>query len=125
MKQYLLIAILFCVAVSTSAQIRSNRDLVGKWQGTDIQLEFFADYKVMMVVPGGRLPVATYTMDFIRNPIVVTITLTDNGQKMTYKGELEFINNETIRLQYHAENGNYGSNDSFEKEKTVTLKKKK
>lgn len=106
--------------LSASAQIRSNRDLVGKWRGTDMQLEFFSDSKVIMIVPGGKLPVATYSADFMKNPIALNISVTDNGQKIVYKGELEFLNNETIRLKYFGDDEN---NDAFAKGRTVTLKK--
>ncbi len=123
MKKYLLFVILMSfIVVPLFSQIRSNRDLVGKWQGSDMQVEFLSNSKVIMIVPGGKLPVASYTTDFTTIPISLTITLADNGQKMVYRGTMEFIDNQTIKFEYF---GSEQKNDPFEKGRTVTLKKAK
>jgi hypothetical protein len=101
------------------AQIRSDKDLLGKWEGAGTQLQFFSDKHVSMIARGGKLPLATYKADYMQNPIVLTITLTDNGQTINYKVKLQFINNETIQAEYM----NGESNDVFEKGRQLQLKK--
>lgn len=127
MKKHFFIFTFFLLALlSASAQIRSNRDLIGKWQGNDhgdhLQLEFFADSKVMITAPGGRLPLATYTADFNKIPIEVTLTATDNGKQMSFKGQMEFIDNETIKFTYF---GDSKRHDAFAQGRTITMKKNK
>ena len=121
MKKIFILLVTFCLTGigKVSAQIRSNRDLIGKWEGKDMTLEFSRDSKVIMIIPGGKLPVATYTADFMKNPIELKITLTDNGQKIVYSGRLAFTDNETITLHYSGES----NPDIAEKGRTVTLKK--
>ena len=121
MQKYLYILLLVVFSNQVSAQIRSNRDLVGKWQGRDMQLEFFSDQKVMMILPGGKLPVATFTADYMRNPVALIITLVNNGQKMIYRGNLQFLDNENIELEYFGG----GEDNVFEKGRVVKLKKQK
>ena len=120
-QKALLLSIAFCFfsIMNAFAQIRSNRDLVGKWQSKDTKLEFFRDSKVMMIVPGGTLPVATYTADFMKNPIEIKITLTDNGQEIIYHGRLQFTDNETILIQYSGDN----DINNTDKSRTLILKK--
>lgn len=112
---------MFFCSISTTAQIKANRDLIGKWQGPNMQLEFFADQHVSLTLPGGRLPMATFSADYMRNPIFVTITLVDNGQKLIYKANLEFIDNENIQVEYISGDVNH----QFEKGKILKLKKLK
>ena len=107
----------FLIHAPAFTQIKSNRDLIGKWQGTKISVEFFSNLKLSLTVPGGRLPVATYSADFMKNPVELKIILTDHGQTIIYKGLLEFVDNETIRLKYFDENQN---GEAF---RMVTLKK--
>ena len=122
MKQKIFLMFVFMLSglASVNAQIRSNRDLIGKWNSKEMQLEFFSDQRVSMILPGGKIPKATYLVNFMNNPISLTITLADNGQTMTYKGSIEFINNETIKLLYF---GVDSGNDAFAKERTITLVK--
>lgn len=112
----------FAGLASVNAQIRSNRDLIGKWSSKEMQFEFFNDQRVSMILPGGKIPKATYQVNFMNNPISLTIVLADNGQTMTYKGSIEFINNETIKLLYF---GADSDTDAFAKGRTITLIKGK
>ncbi len=121
MQKSLFILLLIFSGFGLSAQIRSNRDLVGKWQGNNMKLEFFSDQHVIMTLPGGRLPVATFTADYMHNPVLLMITVMDNGQKLSYKGNLQFLDNENIQLEYFAGN----SNNVFEKGRVVKLKRLK
>ncbi len=116
--KFLVFSLLFMPA---SAQIRSDRDLVGKWQGTDMKLEFFNNQRVVMTLPGGKLPAANFNADYMRNPVAITITLTDKGQKLIYKGSLKFIDNENIEVEYFSG----GAENVFEKGRTVKLRKQK
>ena len=119
-KYFLILLICFCTEL-VSAQIRSNRDLVGKWEGSNMKLEFLNDQHVIMTLPGGKLPVATFSADFMHNPVALTITLVDNGQKICYKGGLQFIDNDNIQLEYFS-----GADDNiFESGRVVKLKKVK
>ncbi len=123
MKKNILILFFLIAGISAvNAQARSTRDLLGKWKGKEMQLEFFNDQRVSMILPGGKIPKATYQVNFMSNPIALTITLADNGQTMTYKGSIEFINNETIKLLYF---GADNANDAFAKERNITLVKGK
>ena len=118
--------LLFCFVTGSfcsMAQIRSTRDLLGTWQGKDLQLQFFADARVVVVMPGGKLPVATYTANFTTAPISIAITLMDHGQKMIYSGNMEFINNETIKLTYFGTDSD--PNAAFDAGRTLTLKKQR
>ncbi|MEO7524677.1 MAG: hypothetical protein ABIT58_11315 [Ferruginibacter sp.] len=118
--------VLLTNTISVSAQIRSNRDLLGKWHGNDrgenLDLEFFADSKVMITAQGGRLPLATYTADFMKMPIEVVLTATDHGQKMVVKGELTFIDHETFKLVYFGDNKR---RDAFAEGRSIVMKKTK
>ena len=128
MKKYFLLifTMLLINTINVSAQIRSNRDLLGKWHGNDrgdnLDLEFFADSKVMITAPGGRLPLATYTADFMKMPIEVTLTATDHGKNLTVKGKLEFVDNETIKLTYFGDNKR---RDAFAEGRSIIMKKVK
>ena len=119
-KRILFVILMSVIALPLFAQIRSNRDLVGKWKGHDLQAEFFSDLKVVVTLPGGKLPAGTYAADFMKMPIALTITVKDNGQKIQYTGQLEFIDNSTIRLRYFDPEER---KDPFAKGRTVTLKK--
>lgn len=120
MIKHFIFSLLILTSFTAAAQIRSYRDLVGKWNGPDMQVEFFSDSKVIMIVPGGKLPIATYSADFMQMPIKLKISLTDNGQKMEYYGTLQFLDNNTIKLEYF---GDDRRQDAFAKGRTVTLKK--
>ena len=126
MKKYLplIFTMLLINTINASAQIRSNRDLLGKWHGNDrgdnLDLEFFADSKVMITAPGGRLPLATYTADFMKMPIEVSLTATDHGKNLTVKGHLEFIDNDTIKLTYF---GDSKRHDAFAEGRSIVMKK--
>jgi hypothetical protein len=124
---FLVALMILATQVPVSAQIHSNRDLIGRWTGNDggnqLQLEFFKDSKVMITAPGGRLPMATYKADFNATPISVSLTATDHSQQMVFRGSLEFIDNETIRLTYFGSNSKRKNN--FEKGKTIVMKKSK
>jgi len=121
MQKYLYILLISFCSNGLCAQIRSNSDLVGKWQASNMQLEFFSDQHVIMVIPGGKLPVATFTADFMHNPILLTITLTDKGQKIIYKANLQFRDNENIQLEYFSG----GDEHLFEKGRMISLKRSK
>jgi len=84
-----------------------------------MQLEFFSDQRVIMILPGGKLPIANFTADYMRNPIAITITLTDKGQKLIYKGGLTFQDKENITIEYFSG----GADNVFEKGRVVKLKK--
>lgn len=121
MQKYLYILLISFLGNQVSAQIRANRDLLGKWQGENMQVEFFSDQHVMLTLPGGKLPMATFTADFMRNPAMLIITLSNNGQKIIYKADLLFIDNENIQLEYFSG----GDENLFEKGRVVKLKKMK
>lgn len=125
-KHFILTILILFIAQILPAQIHSNRDLIGKWAGSDrgdqLQLEFFADSKVMITAPGGRLPLATYTTDFNKMPVEVTLTAIDHGQKMTFRGQLDFIDNETFKLTYF---GDSKRKDVFAEGRTIVMKKAK
>ncbi len=118
----LMLIFVFAGIIAVNAQIRSNRDLIGRWKAKEMQLEFFNDQRVSMILPGGKIPKATYEVNFMNNPVSLTITLADNGQTITYKGSIEFINNETIKLLYF---GADTGNDAFAKGRNITLVKGK
>ncbi|MEO6671032.1 MAG: hypothetical protein ABIN36_16240 [Ferruginibacter sp.] len=127
MKKHVIIITCFLLVLgAASAQIRSNRDLLGKWQGNDrgdqLQLEFFADSKVMITAPGGRLPLATYTADFNKMPVEVSLTATDNGKQLSFKGQMEFLDNDSIKFTYF---GDSKRRDAFAKGRTIIMKKSK
>ena len=121
MQRFLFILLICFCSNLASAQIRSNRDLLGKWQGRDMQLEFFSDQHVIMILPGGKLPIANFTADYMHSPIALTISVVDKGQKITYKGNLQFLDNENIQLEYFSG----GEDNIFEKGRVVKLKKVK
>ena len=87
-----------------------------------MQLEFFADSRVMITAPGGRLPLATYDADFNKMPIEVTLMATDHGKKMIFKGQIQFIDNDTMKLTYFGDNKR---KDVFAEGRTITMKKTK
>lgn len=104
------------------AQIRSNKDLVGKWESNELKLEFFPDGRVGLLMQGGTMPGATYKTDFFKNPVALDITVTQDRQKMVFKAFIEFINNTTIEMQGYDENDPAAA---FMKGRTVTLRKMK
>ncbi|MBS1741442.1 MAG: hypothetical protein JST81_00280 [Bacteroidetes bacterium] len=123
LKLFFSVLLLFSIQL-LAAQLRSNKDLIGKWSGADkgqqLQLEFFANATVMITTEGGRLPLATYTANFNTMPIEVKLTATDHGQQMNFKGQLTFIDNRTIKLTYFGDNKR---NDVFAEGRTITMQK--
>jgi hypothetical protein len=104
------------------AQIRANKDLIGKWEANGLRIEFFADGRVGLIMQGGTMPGATYKTDFFKTPASLDITVTDNRQKVVYKSFITFRDNNTIEMQGYNENDPAAA---FMKGRTILLKKAK
>lgn len=103
------------------AQVRSNKDLVGRWTGANLQLEFFPDGRVMFTMRGGTIPGARYKSDFTKTPAVLHIEIQQKSNTIVYKSTIEFINDDSLRLTTL-------DNDlanAFDKQRSVALKRKK
>ncbi len=98
-KTLTLLATLFFI-LSVDGQIRSTRDMIGRWEDNDFKLEFFGDGRLGLTMQGGTLPGAYYTADFQKNPAVVHIVVPSENSKLTYKAYLKFKSNNEIELQW-------------------------
>ncbi len=117
-KAFTLLASLFFI-LCVDGQIRSTRDMIGRWEHNDFKLEFFADGRLGLTMQGGTLPAAYYTADFQKNPAVVQIIVPSEKSKLTYKAYLKFKSNNEIELQWIKEIEFYHSRSG----QTLKLKK--
>src|SRR5688572_2747463 len=100
MKKLLYLLILaLSVSYNSHAQIRSGKDILGKWKTEKFQLEFFADGRAGLILPGGSIPGATYKTDFLQNPNVIYISVIQDRQKQVYTFYTRFIDNNTIEVK--------------------------
>ena len=73
-------------------------DILGEWEDKAdptqiISISFSEDGQFSMQIDGMAMPSYMYSIDFIKNPHVVTITKTDGTQT---KSSLEFISDTTV-----------------------------
>lgn len=122
MKGMLLLFLMaFVSGLGCLAQIRSDKDLVGKWEGGGMKLQFFSDRHISITGRGGQLPMGIFKSDYMQNPAIIMISISDHGQTLTYKVKLQFIDNDNIQVEYLSGD----SADAFEKGRQVRLKKLK
>lgn len=118
-RSFSLLLVFVISAIGCFAQIRSDKDLVGKWEGGGMKLQFFSDRHISIIGRGGQLPMGSFKSDYMQNPAIVMISISDHGQTLTYKVKLQFIDNDNILVEYLSGD----SADAFEKGRQVRLKK--
>lgn len=101
------------------AQIRSNKDLVGKWSCYDLNLDFFADGRLGLIMKGGTMPGATYKTDFYKYPVALDIMITQERKKIVLRSFITFINDSTIKMEEYKNDDAAG----FLKGHSIVLKK--
>ncbi|MEO6584267.1 MAG: hypothetical protein ABIO05_08070 [Ferruginibacter sp.] len=95
----ILLALMVTFIFSTgNAQLRSNKDLIGKWKSNQTLLTFFPDGRVELLLNGGILPGARYKTDFVSFPPLLTINVEQNHQSIIYRSSLQFIDSKTLKI---------------------------
>ena len=118
-KTLFIILFLFFAAVQAMGQVRSNKDLVGRWSATSLKLEFLPDGRVIFAMKGGSIPGARYKTDFTQTPPSLAIELVQKSRKVIYNFGLEFTSNKTLRLTTL----NSDASNAFDKQRSVILMK--
>lgn len=106
MKKSLLIlaAIFLFSTVTTVAQSKTSKDLIGKWEGTDERndngsLQFLDSSKVVMTMMGEKMPTALYKADFSQTPVLLDIIIDQRGQKFVMKSLIQFLDDSRLKWQ--------------------------
>lgn len=114
--------LIFLISFFTGlGQLRSNKDLIGKWTASSLKLEFLPDGRILFVMRGGSLPGARYKTDFMQMPALLEIELVQQTKKIVYRTTIEFINDRSIRLTSYDKD----PAKTFGKERNVVLIKEK
>ena len=120
-KKLLCFFTMLLLGFQAMSQLRSNKDLIGKWAASSLKLEFFPDARVNFAMKGGSIPGARYRSDFTQTPPLLIIELLQQTKKRTYSFILEFINDKSFRLT--TKDADAGS--AFDKQRSVILQKEK
>lgn len=100
MKKLQILALLFtglCFANTAKAQQKSLADLMGRWDAlgsTTNYMEFVADNRVKVNIPGLQLPSSGHQIDFTKDPIWLDVQLTSSRYAV---GLLKFMGPDTIK----------------------------
>lgn len=116
-KPGLLFTFFLLASFSSTSQVRSNKDLIGKWTASGLRLEFMADGRVMFTMRGGSIPGARYKSDFTRIPAVLHIELVQKTKKIVYRSTVEFINDDSFHLTKFDDDPAH----VFDKKSSITL----
>lgn len=128
MKRNIFSFLLILSSVSTFAQ-HAKRDLVGKWEGADIQnvkasIQFLDTNKVIVIINQTAMPPYTYTIDLPKNPAKLDIMmLTPDGNTATLQGFLFFADNNTIKWQIFPDGNRPAAFNENSSEPIITLKR--
>ena len=107
MKNFTLFAMLFFMTLTGFSQ---NTTLVGKWEVTSKdkqgeQFEFKNDKTAYMIKEGVPSPTFTYEFDTNKTPNWVDLTVEEEDFSMKMKGLIEFIDEDTVKLELFPEDG--------------------
>lgn len=117
-----LFSIVFMLSILNGiGQVRANKDLIGKWNASTLQLEFFPDGRLFFSMRGGSIPGARYKTDFAQNPALLNIELVQKAQKIIYKSKIEFIDDNSFRLTALDNDPSH----AFDKQRSIVLRKVK
>ena len=116
---YFVISILLLLSLTSSGQIRSNKNLIGKWTASGLKLEFIPDGRVLFTMRGGSIPGARYKTDFLQAPALLVIELQDKQKKIVYRSSIEFIDDDTFRMTTLDNDPAY----AFDKQRSVILRR--
>jgi hypothetical protein len=129
-KRYILPFLLILVSVSVFAQKpHTPKDLIGKWEGKDSHSEvggifFLKGNKAILSARGTYSPAMSYTADFKSNPIKIDLVMqAANGTRMSMKGLLQFIDNNTIKFQVFPVGERPSNFDPLSSQNIVLLKR--
>jgi len=111
------LSLLFGILLNTGihAQFRSNRDLLGIWEGNQLWVEFNDQSRVTIHYTGEPGQTGTYTTDFFKKPAHLGMQFERKGEKRSIKCIIELIDNNTIRWEAF-DKGDYPeafSNDAY------------
>lgn len=113
--------ILVCLSFHAEGQIRSNKDLIGRWSTPGLKLEFMPDGRLMFTMRGGTIPGARYKTDFTRIPAVLHIELEQTHPKIIYRSTIVFINDDSFQLTKLDNDPAH----AFDKQSSIVLKKER
>ena len=129
MKKYIVACSLVLLSITVFAQRHTEKDLIGKWEGTDTRsqlggLFFLKGSKLILTMGGTYSPAMTYTADFKSNPIKIDLLMTNvNGIQTTMKGLLQFVDKNTIKFQIFPNNQRTVNFDPKSSQNLVVLKR--
>ena len=130
MKKNILSLLFTLFSIAAFAQ-HSNKDLLGKWEGTDDQnktgsARFLDSNKVTISFPGGEIAQFTFVTDLPKSPAKIELTLhMEGGQTATLKGYLLFVDDDTIKWQIFPDGNRPDVYDENSAGAMLTFKRKK
>ena len=104
MKKNIFAFLLMLVCVSALAQSHTQKDLIGKWEGTDeknitASLTFLDSTKVVLSMLGSSKPPFNYVVDLSNDPGTLDLSVETPGRKITLIGLIKFLDNDTVKWQ--------------------------
>jgi hypothetical protein len=122
--------LLFLFSVSAFAQ-HTKKDLLGRWEGTDeknitASLTFLDSTKVVLTTQGSYVPPFNYVVDLTKNPGTIDlIVVTKDGRKITMKGLIQFLNDDTVKWQMFPDGKRRANFDEKLHDSAIVLKRVK
>ena len=130
MKKYIISFLLILGSISVFAQKpHTAKDLLGKWTGKDSRSEvggliFLKDNKAIVAANGNNSPAMSYTIDFTTNPVKIDLSVQPpSGGRITLKGLLQFIDDNTIKFQVFPAGNRPDNFDTSSPDNVVILKR--
>jgi hypothetical protein len=112
--------------LAASAQKRSIKDLIGKWQSADgAGLEVIDSSRIFITYGKERKPILTYTTDFSKTPYWFDFVVKDSAQQLSaMKSLLLFQDNDVLKWEVF-EDGDRPLDFTADKGDIVILRRKK
>jgi len=131
MRKNIFAFLLMLLSVSAFAQKHTQKDLIGKWQGTDeknvtASLIFLDSTKVVLSMQGGTVPPFNYVVDLSKNPGTIELSVkAPDGRKITMMGLIQFLDNDRVKWQMFPDGKKRANFDPKLRDGLIVLKRVK
>lgn len=104
MKKYITAFVLLVTTLTTVAQNRSFKDLVGRWEAVDSDnnsggLEIEDSTRVYLVYGDERKQIVSYKTDFQKSPARFDFTIKNGTESFELRSLVQFINDDLLQWQ--------------------------
>lgn len=117
---------LLIAGLAASAQKRSIKDLIGKWQSVDgAGLEVIDSSRIFITYGKERKPILTYTTDFSKTPYWFDFVVKDSAQQLSAMKSLLLLQDNDVLKWEVFEDGDRPLDFTADKGDIVILRRKK